>query len=97
MYKLNIRSEEQTITLSNGYTAELKYNVFDKYWYYNLFDIQQTPVFYGMALKPDTCATRDLTRNENIPLLVMLDEVPDSKEAYNPYVEIGGRLGLYEA
>lgn len=96
MFRLVVESEEQSIVLSNGYVAELRYNVFNKYWYYNLADVEGNYIFYGMALKPDACPTYRLTHNIEIPKLVILDEARGSKEPYNPYVEIGGRLGLYE-
>lgn len=96
MYKLVIASEEQTLTLNNNYSAELRYNVFNKYWYYNLYNQLGEAILYGMALKPNCCPAYHLTHNSEIPKLVMYDEAPESKEEYNPYVEIGGRLGLYE-
>ncbi|MBR2008271.1 MAG: hypothetical protein IKA01_09915 [Alistipes sp.] len=96
MFRLVVESEEQSIVLSNGYVAELRYNVFNKYWYYNLMDVEGNYIFYGMALKPDSCPTYRLTHDASIPKLVILDEARGSKEPYNPYVEIGGRLGLYE-
>lgn len=95
MNKLIIKSEEQTIALRDGYSAELRYNVFNRYWYYNLIDPDGVYVLYGQALIVNSCPSYRLVR-KGVPMLVLFDEALGNKEPYNPFVEISGRLGLYE-
>ena len=95
MYKLSIASKEQNVTIGDGYTAELRYNVFGKYWYYNLIDSGGNYLFYGLSLKPFTNALYFTETSTNVPKLFVVDEAYGDKEPYNPYVELGGRLGVY--
>lgn len=92
MNELVISSEEQTISIRDGYKAQIKYNPFNRYWYYNLINPDGVVVAYGLALKPNTYATYKM----DFPGLALVDRLQGDKTEYNPFVELGGRLMLVE-
>lgn len=53
VYELTVSSEEQKITLTDGYSAEILFDRCYKRWYYNLYK-DDALVAAGVALNPDT-------------------------------------------
>lgn len=90
VYDLTVASEEQTLELYDGYTAEIKFDRCYKRWYYNLY-LNGVAVAYGIALNPDTTPLLRYTQDS----LGLLD-TGESKEEYEPYLELGNRLELVE-
>ena len=89
-YSLELGSEEQTISLLNGYTAEILFDRCYKRWYYNLYK-DDAIVAAGVALNPNTAPLLNYI-NESLGLL----DTGSSKEDYEPYYELGNRLALVE-
>ena len=90
IYSLEVGSDEQTITLLDGHTAEILFDRCYKRWYYNLYYMGELGAA-GIALNPDTAPLLGFT-NESLGLL----DVGDKKEEYEPFVELGQRLNLVE-
>ena len=90
IYDLTLASEEQNITLLDGYTAEIKFDACYKRWYYNLYYYGET-IASGIALNPDTAPLLGYT-SSNLGLV----DTGSQKEEYEPYTELGGRLKLME-
>ena len=88
--ELTIPSEEQTLNLLNGYTAEIKFDAVYKRWYFNLYNLNE-PVAMGIALNVDTAPLLGYVSDS----LGLVDLVDDKKE-YEPFDELGTRLGLVE-
>lgn len=90
IYDLTLSSEEQNITMLDGYSAEIRFDACYKRWYYNLYYYGEL-LAAGVALNPDTA-----------PLLGFFDDTigvvdsGDKKVVYEPYSELGGRLKLVE-
>lgn len=93
MEQISVSSKEQTISLRDGYSAELFYNVFNKFWYYNLIGPDGSYLFYGISLIPDSFAQNNYSGE--YPKLFVMDITEGSNEEYNPYLELGGRLALF--
>lgn len=88
--ELIVSSEEQTLTLLDGYSAVIKFDPIYKRWFYNLYQGGELR-FAGMALDPDTASLQGWTDY----FLGVIDKVTDRFE-YEPYNELGSRLGLLE-
>lgn len=88
--ELTVPSEEQTLNLLNGYTAEIKFDAVYKRWYFNLYNLGE-PVAMGIALNADTAPLLGYTNDS----LGLVDSVGD-KEPYEPFNELGTRLSLME-
>lgn len=88
--ELTVPSEEQTLNLLNGYTAEIKFDAVYKRWYFNLYNLDE-PIAIGIALNTDTAPLLGYVDDS----LGLVDVVGD-KEEYEPYDELGTRLGLVE-
>lgn len=88
--ELVVSSKEQKLTLNNGYTAEIKFDPFYKRWYYDLYQYNEL-LYAGVALNPDSAPLMDFT-DYSLGLIDKLDTKPD----YEPYSELGSRLGLIE-
>lgn len=88
--ELIVASEEQSLALLNGYSATLMFDPYYKRWYYNLYKDSEL-VFAGVPLDPDTAALLGMSAYS----LGLVDKV-GTKEFYEPYVELGSRLGLVE-
>lgn len=89
--ELVVASEEQTLSLLDGYSAVIKFDPFYKRWYYDLYQ-GESLVYAGVALNPDTLP---LGRFNNYSL-GLIDKIADGS-FYEPYNELGSRLGLVEA
>lgn len=88
--ELSVGNEEQTIFLSNGYTAVLRFDMIYKRWFYDLYRDGEI-VFAGIALVPDS---RPLYNMSEVSLGLV--DFSDDKKEYEPYSELGARLGLME-
>lgn len=87
---LGVVSEEQTITLQDGYSAVVRFDLIYKRWFYDLYRANEL-VYAGVALTPDTAPLNNISDVS----LCLIDLVRD-KEQYEPYSELGGRLALME-
>lgn len=90
IYNLTISSEEQTITLLDGYTADIKFDACYKRWYYDLYYYGEL-IAAGIALNPDTAPLLGFFGDS----LGLIDS-GDARDTYEPYAELGGRLELVE-
>lgn len=90
MNELVVASKEQTLTLLNGYSAEIKFDPFYKHWYYNLYQ-GDTLMFAGVSLLPNTLPLHGIT---NYYLGCLYTGEPN--EFYEPFDELGGLLKLIE-
>lgn len=88
--ELVVGSREQTLTLLNGYSADIKFDPFYHRWYYNLYQ-SGTLLFAGVSLTPDTLPLEGMTDY----YLACIERNPDKKE-YEPFDELGGILALVE-
>lgn len=90
IYELTLSSEEQNITMLDGFSAEIKFDACYKRWYYNLYQYGEA-VAMGIALNPDTAPLLGFSKGS-----LGLVDIGDKKEIYEPYTELGGRLQLVE-
>ena len=90
IYELTVSSEEQTITLLDGYSAEIKFDACYKRWYYNLYYYGEM-IAAGIAMNADTAPLLNFF-GDSIGLI----DTGDKKEVYEPYSELGDRLKLVE-
>lgn len=88
--ELVVASQEQKLSLSNGYTADIKFDPFYKRWYYDLYQNNEL-LYAGVALNPDSTPLLNFTNYS----LGMIDKL-DNTAFYEPYCELGSRLGLIE-
>lgn len=90
IYDLTLSSEEQNITMLDGYSAEIRFDACYKRWYYNLYYYGEL-VAAGIALNPDTAPLLDFMSNS-----LGIVDTGDKREEYEPYAELGSRLQLVE-
>lgn len=90
IYELTLSSEEQNITMLDGYSAEIRFDACYKRWYYNLYYYGE-PVAMGVALNPDTAPLLDFVSDS-----LGLVDIGNKNEEYEPYAELGERLSLVE-
>lgn len=90
VYELTVSSEEQVLSLSNGWQAEIFFDRCYKRWYYNLYR-DSVLVAAGIALNPDTAPLLGFT-NESLGLV---ENVKKGVE-YEPFLELGSGLLLME-
>lgn len=88
--ELVVGSKEQTLDLGEGYIAEIRFDPFYKRWYYNLYK-DDVAMYSGVALNPDTLPLNKFTTYS----LGLVDKLK-TKDPYEPYNELGVRLGLVE-
>lgn len=87
---LSVSSAEQTIALYDGYTAVIKFDLIYKRWYYDLY--QNGVLRYaGISLTPDTAGLYEIS-----PYSLAVVDRSEDKGFYEPYNELGARLGLLE-
>jgi len=89
-YILDVASDEQTVTLLDGWTANLFFDRCYKRWYYNLYNMGEL-VAAGIALTPNSAPLLGYTKAS----LALVDD-GDKKEEYEPFLELGQRLLLVE-
>ena len=90
IFDLTLASEEQNITMLNGYSAEIKFDACYKRWYYNLY-LYGELVACGIALNPDTAPLLGFSKDS-----LGIVDTGNKKDIYEPYEELGGRLQLVE-
>lgn len=90
IYSLTVASEEQNITMLDGYSAEIRFDACYKRWYYNMYYYGEL-VAAGIALNADTAPLLGFF-NGSLGLV----DTGNKKEEYEPYVELGDRLNLVE-
>lgn len=90
IYELTLSSEEQNITMLDGYSAEIRFDACYKRWYYNLYYYGEL-IAAGVALNPDTAPLLGFT-GDSLGLI----DTGNKKDVYEPYEELGGRLQLVE-
>jgi hypothetical protein len=88
--ELKVGSKEQKILLSNGYSADIKFDVFYKRWYYDLYKDGELK-YAGIALNVNTVGLFNIS-----PVSLGLIDIVGDKEEYEPYNELGTRLMLVE-
>ena len=88
--ELSVSSEEQTVFLSNGYSAVVRFDMIYKRWFFDLY-LGETLLYAGIALIPDAYPLKDIADVS----LAIIDWAED-KMQYEPYNELGARLGLME-
>lgn len=88
--ELVVASEAQILNLSYGYRAEIMFDPIYKRWFYNLYEGDELR-YAGISLEPNTAPLKGFTNY----YLGCIDKI-SSKEFYEPYVELGNRLGLME-
>lgn len=88
--ELIVASQEQVLTLLNGYNADIRFDPFYKRWYYNLYNGTEL-MYAGVPLVPDTFPLEGITNY----YLAVVDKIDDN-EPYEPYNELGSRLALLE-
>ena len=89
-YILEVASDEQTVTLLDGYVANVFFDRCYKRWYYNLYYMGDL-VAAGVALNPNSAPLLGYARES----LGLVDE-KGTKEEYEPFLELGQRLALVE-
>lgn len=90
VYSLTASSEEQNITMLDGYSAEIRFDACYKRWYYNMYYYGEL-VAAGIALNPDTAPLLGFFSDS-----LGLVDTGDKREEYEPYAELGDRLNLVE-
>lgn len=88
--ELVVSSEEQLLSLDNGYTADLRFDPFYKRWFFDLYE-NETLIYAGVALNEDTVPLLRISKKS----LGCLDKL-DDKNFFEPYSELGSRLALVE-
>ena len=90
LIELTVGSKEQTVLLSNNYSADIKFDVFYKRWYYDLYE-NGVLKFAGVALNANTLPLFSMS-----PVSLGLIDIVGDNEEYEPYNELGTRLMLVE-
>lgn len=87
---LGVTPQEQTLTLSENNTVEIKFDPFYFRWYGNFYS-DGVLVAAGIALDPDTAGLLNI-RDVCIGIL----DTGDKNVAYEPYEQLGDRLAVIE-
>lgn len=89
---LYVQPKEQTIVLDR-WTANLRFNIFDKYWYYDLY-LGTQPLLLGVKLTVNAypLAFESLP----YPKLCLVDTDPNNINPPDMLNDLGGRLELIE-
>jgi hypothetical protein len=89
---LYVQPKEQTIVLDE-WTANLRFNIFDKYWYYDLYLGTQL-VLAGVKLTVNAYPLAFETLP--YPKLFLVDSDPTNTNPPDVLSDLGGRLELIE-
>lgn len=89
---LYVQSKEQTIVLDK-WTVNLRFNIFDNYWYYDLY-LGTQPLLLGVKLTVNAypLAFESLP----YPKLCLVDTDPNNINPPDMLNDLGGRLELIE-
>lgn len=90
MSELVVSSKEQYLQLADGHSADILFDPFYKRWYFNLY-LNGELLYAGVSLTPDTIGLLGIYGYS----LGLVDKLSNN-DAYEPYVELGVRLGLME-
>lgn len=87
---LGISSEEQTLTLIDGSTIEIRFDPFYYRWYADYYK-EGSLLAAGIALDPDTDGMLHI-----LDVSCAIVDAGDKKEDYEPYEQLGDRLAVIE-
>lgn len=90
VYELTVASEEQSLTLNDGYVADILFDRCYKRWYYNLYKDGEL-VAAGVALNPDTAPLYGYVSDS----IGLSNNIKKNVE-YEPFDELGYGLLLME-
>lgn len=88
--ELSVNSEEQTVVLQGGYSATIRFDMIYKRWFFDLY-LGGELVYAGIALTPDTYPLNDIS-----DISIAIIDWANDNLSYEPYAELGSRLGLME-
>ena len=88
--ELSVTNQEQTIFLQDGRIVVLRFDMIYKRWFFDLYQGDEL-LYAGLALNPDTAPLAGIT-----DISVGLIDFSEDKTEYEPYSELGARLGLVE-
>lgn len=87
---LMVSSEEQWLSLTDGHTADIKFDYIYKRWYYDLYKDEEL-VFAGIPLTKDCPTLKGIS-----PVYLAIIENNEYNVQYEPFSELGGILTLVE-
>lgn len=87
---LIVESKEQWLSLSNDFSADIKFDYIYKRWYYDLYK-NDVLVCAGIALKPDCPTLKGISG-----VYLSIVENNETNAEYEPFSELGGILMLLE-
>lgn len=90
VYSLGVSAQEQTLSLSNTMSVEIKFDPFYYRWYANYYEDGEL-VAAGIALDPNTFGCLDILSNS-----CGIYDTGDPKEKYEPYEQLGDRLAVIQ-
>lgn len=93
LQEIIVSPQEQILSLGI-YQIEIFYNPFNEYWYYNIMT-EGEYIIKGISLQIGATGFFGVTYMKDLPYICILDKNPEDKTTYNPYTELGNRLGLY--
>lgn len=88
--ELIVASKEQRVDLYNGVYVQLFFDPIYKRWYYNLYENNELK-YAGIALNPGSRPLHNIASY----YVGLIDKIND-KTPYEPFNELGSRLGLLE-
>lgn len=88
--ELSVKSSEQTVVLQQGYEATIRFDMIYKRWFFDLY-LGGELLYAGIALTPDTYPLKDIA-----DVSVAIVDWANDKMQYEPFNELGSRLGLLE-
>ncbi|MBQ2176740.1 MAG: hypothetical protein II453_17410 [Alphaproteobacteria bacterium] len=87
---LMVSSEEQWLSLTDGYVADIKFDYIYKRWYYDLYKNEEL-VYAGIPLNKDAPNLKGIS-----PVYLATVENMPIKTEYEPFSQLGGILTLVE-
>lgn len=87
---LGVAPKEQTLSLSEDCSVEIKFDPFYYRWYANYY-VSGELVAAGVALDPNTAGLLNIE-----PVSLAIYDSGDPKQDYEPYEELGDRLSVIE-
>lgn len=87
---LLVPSEEQWMSLTDGYVANIQFDYIYKRWYYDLY-LNDEIVFAGIPMNKDCAPLKGIA-----PVYLSVIEDKRINSEYEPFSELGQRLMLVE-